>query len=303
MQQTSFPVEIIVGDDESNDGTTQICLEYVAKYPDKIRLLHHFRKDVIYINGNPTGRNNFMSNIRSATGKYIALLPGDDYWTDSYKLQTQVDILEAFPECIACHHWHQIAVKNDDRMYTEKEAPRDGHGYYPKQITDVRDIFANRVRIKSRTIMFRNLFLEGFSFPEWFRTVQFGDVALSMILGKFGDFYFLDEVMAVYRMTGTGVSTMGNKDPLFTLKHYLEWIRIWEQGDKFHGNRYHTEAIGTILYFYKSIFAAYNYSRPVFRKSMNYALYHSAYNLFQRISIARRVLRIYNENRGPAKIS
>lgn len=41
MQQTSFPVAIIINDDCSTDGTTEILREYEAKYPDKIFPIHH----------------------------------------------------------------------------------------------------------------------------------------------------------------------------------------------------------------------------------------------------------------------
>ncbi len=98
MQQTNFPYEIILGEDESTDGTREICIEYAEKYPDKIKLFLRCRKDVIYINGNATGRFNFMENLKACKGKYTALCEGDDYWTDPLKLQKQVDFLEANPE-------------------------------------------------------------------------------------------------------------------------------------------------------------------------------------------------------------
>ena len=36
MQQTSFPFEIIIHDDASQDQTPQIILDYASNYPDKI---------------------------------------------------------------------------------------------------------------------------------------------------------------------------------------------------------------------------------------------------------------------------
>lgn len=286
MQVTTFPYEIIIGEDESSDGTREICLQYAEKYPDRIRLFLRSRKDVIFINGKPTGRYNFIQNIASARGKYIALLPGDDFWTDPMKLQKQVNILEANPDYVASHHWHRVAVKNDSGDFEIKEAPQSGHGYYPEQATTVADIFANRVRIKSRTVLFRNIFLNGFEFPEWFRTVQFGDVALSMIIGKFGQFHFMDEEMAVYRMTGSGVSTMGNKHYLFLYHHYLAWIRIWELGDEWFGGNYRRNAVTTIRQFYGTIYKRYDYSFRVFTRSLGFALFRSHLSLFMRLKMA-----------------
>lgn len=93
-QETSFPVEILLGEDESNDGTREICKEYADKYPKKIRLFLHSRENNIKINGNPTGRFNLLYNLSKAHGKYIALCEGDDFWTDPYKLQKQVGLVK-----------------------------------------------------------------------------------------------------------------------------------------------------------------------------------------------------------------
>src|SRR5690606_4409195 len=89
MQKTDFPFEILLGEDESSDGTREICIEYAEKFPDKIKLFLHRRENNIQIFGYPTGRFNFLTNLYSSNGKYIAICEGDDYWTDSDKLQKQ----------------------------------------------------------------------------------------------------------------------------------------------------------------------------------------------------------------------
>jgi glycosyltransferase involved in cell wall biosynthesis len=93
-QKTDFSYEILLGDDASTDGTREICTEYATKHPQRIRLFLHCRENNIKIDGRSTGRFNFLYNLYSARGKYIAMCEGDDYWTDSLKLQKQVDFLE-----------------------------------------------------------------------------------------------------------------------------------------------------------------------------------------------------------------
>ena len=256
MQQTDFEFEILLGEDESTDGTREICIEYARKYPEKIRLFLNSRKNVLYINGHPTGRWNMLNNLKNSRGKYVALLPGDDYWTDPHKLQKQVDVLERHPECVACHHWHKYAIKDESDSYIEIPAPKNyGQGYFPKKIGTVRDIFDNRLRIKSRTVMYRNIFRKIDFPPEWFMHVAFGDVPLSMIMGEYGDFYFIDRPMAVYRQTEKGVSKAGPKDSTeWYIQHFLNWVDIWDKGNKHHKYAYYTEARNTIFHFYRCIF-------------------------------------------------
>ncbi len=94
MQQTSFPIEILLGEDGSADGTREICTQYAEKHPDKIRLFLHTRENNIAINNKPSGRFNFLHNLLSVKGRYFAVCEGDDYWTDPLKLQKQFDFLE-----------------------------------------------------------------------------------------------------------------------------------------------------------------------------------------------------------------
>lgn len=79
MQETDFPYEIIIGEDESEDGTREICIDYAERYPERIRLFLRSREDVIYINGRPTGRFNSVESLKAARGEYIAACEGDDY--------------------------------------------------------------------------------------------------------------------------------------------------------------------------------------------------------------------------------
>lgn len=89
IQKTSFPVEIIVHDDASTDGTTEIIKEYESRHPQIIKAIYQTE-------------NQYSKRINIAKefvyprlkGKYIATCEGDDYWIDPLKLQKQVDFLE-----------------------------------------------------------------------------------------------------------------------------------------------------------------------------------------------------------------
>ena len=111
IQQTSFEVEIIVGDDSSTDGTLQILETYRHQYPQLIRILASEK--------NLGPLQNEYNVLSAANGKYIAYCEGDDYWTDPHKLQKQVDFMELNPEYSVsfhrCRHYDwDRAEWNDD---------------------------------------------------------------------------------------------------------------------------------------------------------------------------------------------
>lgn len=100
-QQTTFPVEILVHDDASTDGTDSILREYERKYPDMVFPI--YEKVNRYSSGYQ-GQMDIIFNYSRARGKYIASCEGDDYWTDPFKLQKQVDFMESHPEYSVCFH-------------------------------------------------------------------------------------------------------------------------------------------------------------------------------------------------------
>lgn len=107
IQKVTFPYEIVIHDDASTDGTTEIIKEYESRYPDIIRCKYQMENQ---------RSQGYMSatwdcHFNMCTGKYCAMLEGDDYWSDPYKLQRQYDYMEAHPECsLYMHNAWQIGM-------------------------------------------------------------------------------------------------------------------------------------------------------------------------------------------------
>lgn len=94
-QRTSFPFEIIIGEDASTDDTRSVCHEWVNRYPEIIRLMPKAPNKGLTVN--------YFDCLEAARGEYIADLAGDDRWINPDKLQMQADFLDIHPEVALVH--------------------------------------------------------------------------------------------------------------------------------------------------------------------------------------------------------
>ena len=108
--------EILIHDDASTDGTTEIIREYAAKHPNVIFPLYETENQ--YMKGGDVD----MFNYNRVGGRYVAYCEGDDYWTDACKLRKQVEFMESHPEYSVCFHDFDIFDVRDEKYYTSKDS-------------------------------------------------------------------------------------------------------------------------------------------------------------------------------------
>lgn len=208
MQKTNFHFVAIVHDDCSKDGSAAIIREYADKYPDIIKPIYETENQYSKHDGS---LQRIMNDAIDATGaKYVAICEGDDYWTVPYKLQKQVDILEADEELMACCTSysvvdnHSVTIKEKDDIVVVKG---NKQGRY-----NMRDFFRDDHQYPTLTVVYRNVHKNDIREKYAHTTNAFlGDWTLWICLLIYGDMYYLNEVTSAYRINPTSVTHTVNR--------------------------------------------------------------------------------------------
>lgn len=209
-QRTNFEFEILIGEDNSQDKTREICLEYAHKFPHKIKLFLHHRENQIKILGEPTSNFNAFYNFFSAKGKYIAFCEGDDLWTDPFQLQKQVDYLETNLETVFTYHSFQ-AIDGEGEVLTDNV-----DNLQPKIDLSTGDLMKVKYHPLLLCTCFRNILNE---IPYEMMRVINVDTFLFSLLGKWGEAKFLENVQpAKYRRHPGGIWSRRRKQKKFLSK-------------------------------------------------------------------------------------
>ncbi|MBE3141066.1 MAG: glycosyltransferase, partial [Thermoplasmata archaeon] len=172
-QRVNFAYELVIGEDCSTDGTREICGTYLERYPEKIHL-HRRGKNLGIV-------PNFVQTFAECRGEYIAILEGDDYWTDPYKLQKQIDFMVSDTDCTLVFHSVEIISGVDGTLMSAHSYDSSG-GYIKKNTPDhyikKEDIIMHSGSfISTPSMMFRaDVMCE---LPHWFLNALVGDYPLT----------------------------------------------------------------------------------------------------------------------------
>ena len=192
MQKTDFPFEIIINDDCSTDGTTEIIKEYERRHLNLINAIYHSE------NQYSKGIRGFFTKyvFPEARGKYIAMCEGDDYWTDPLKLQKQVDFLEAHEDYALC--FHSARIKNET-LTTPSIACEN-----IEEKTYSADEIMSQWLIATGSVIFRREILSIKLKNQ--DKILYGDLILQLQSATYGKLYGMKEPMSVYRIHQGGIT-------------------------------------------------------------------------------------------------
>jgi glycosyltransferase involved in cell wall biosynthesis len=209
MQKTTFPVQILIHDDASTDGTTEIIKTYEEKYPCLIKCF--YQTENTYKKPNYL---NFRKSFYSARkGKYIAICEGDDFWTDPLKLQKQVTFMEQNADVSLCGHYGNILEK--ERLQMPKLSHR--RVVYPSMVTLIQSI-----TLLAASICYRKPVMP---LPEWCQSLKSTDHPTYFQAYTLGKIAILPDNMCTYRIHPGGVWSSNNTFPAGLVRNAKETLK------------------------------------------------------------------------------
>ena len=179
-------VELVLSDDGSTDGTSEILREYAAGQPERVKVV------ASEVNTGIAGA--FNRALEAHTGEYIAWLGGDDVMLTG-KLDRQLAALQAHPDAIGCCHDADVFDSDSGRsygrfseVYNGRRGVRDG---------GVELLLDPAYMMLPSTMMVRSLAVDGLRFDKRIRVSN--DWLFDIELFRRGSIVGLDDVLARYR--------------------------------------------------------------------------------------------------------
>ncbi|MBR3602242.1 MAG: glycosyltransferase [Lachnospiraceae bacterium] len=223
MQKTNFKFNIIVADDSSTDNTQKFIKELSLNTKLEFVFLDNSRNLGIM--------NNYRRAFAECEAQYIAILEGDDFWTDEYKLQKMVDFMDEHVECSMV--FNRYNVTNFDKGTTHVQ-PRITPEMEKQEniIYTGHDLAYDNLIGNFSTCMYRKSCIQ--NLPEAMFTIPCYDWLTHIVLSRMGSIGCLTDVMSTYRIHDKGVwSGMNHKNQLKDL------ISVIDVYDKFTEYEFH----------------------------------------------------------------
>lgn len=255
MQETNFPYVCIICDDASTDGEQDVIKNYLEQHfelEDKIATRNEETEDyVLRFARHKTNHNCFFAvfllkynhySIKHPKGgyffewlgtKYIALCEGDDFWTDSNKLQNQVDFLEAHLECSICATGAQ-ELYPDGRF--EDKVPFEVKEFYTTE-----DFLTKKRFVATCSIVYRWKYLSNQPRPKFMEICKVGDYPLFLYMCTKGKFGFINKVMSVHRFAAVNSWTRRTNTIKRRWESFYNSFFTFSEFDKYTNRKYHRE--------------------------------------------------------------
>ena len=197
-QKCNFSFKLVISDDFSMDNTIDVCIGFAERYPSKIKLMTS--------NKNIGIARNYKKLFDACHSTYIAILEGDDYWTDPYKLQKQIDILSSNEKTGFVHTGFEVLFSNG-----EKKVGNKGVNLIKLQGAVLRNYPIINFTISPLTVCFKRSLLKyidlDFIIENELQTV---DAFLWTEFAHYTEFAYIPEITGCYRILKNSISNTNN---------------------------------------------------------------------------------------------
>lgn len=210
MQETTFPVEIIIHDDASTDCTASILQQYADRYPKLIRLVLQAENQM------SKGIGIVTTVVGQARGGYIAVCDGDDYWTDKRKLMLQMEFLDKNANVDIA--FHSCMLREKDKA--ELQGPFRVQSAHNTVIDVGKVIAGDGGYMPTPSIFFRKHVIE--AIPSSIFNNSFAGDFLIQIYGSLrGGAGYINRPMCVYRVghAASWTSSLKEQDKLIRFQN------------------------------------------------------------------------------------
>jgi glycosyltransferase involved in cell wall biosynthesis len=209
MQNTRHRVHLVIGEDASTDRTREIVLANKERYRERITLiLSEKNKGTSHVSfpvWEECLRNSDM----------VALVEGDDYWTDPEKLERQVEVVQRTGASLCfTNAWNEqpdgtrtdyvrawLGEKGVKERYGEADLINGNFIPLAGMLINNRPPFDLLGTLKDRPVM---------------------DLMINLALAQRGPLVYLDKHMAVRRMHAGGMMSMANRQ--YKLQYNLDLL-------------------------------------------------------------------------------
>ncbi len=216
QQKTLFPFQIYISDDASSDGTPAILKQYAQRFPEQIKIFLHEK--------NQGAGKNFVELAARMNTPYVALCEGDDYWTDPYKLQKQVDFLEQNPDYTLCFHPARVVWEGGEYPSSVMGVNKHADKYTFNQLLQKDNFIPTAATVYRWCLSKTKPVIPQDILPlDWY---------MHLLHAQNGKVGFLEDVMSVYRRQTSGLWYQSFRTPEWYKKTFIKHLRFFEKAEK-----------------------------------------------------------------------
>ncbi len=178
-QKGDFKLQILIGDDASNDSTIEIVNKIISHNSVSVKVYSHKK--------NLGASQNYQFLIDKAQGDYIAHLDGDDYWLLG-KLKAQLAFLGKHSSCIACY--------TNAMVVTNEKEPWGVFNYPQKELITLEELLIKGNFLNHSSLLYRNKGKQIIlNFPE-----EFIDFRIHLSLALQDNLGYINKKLVTYRV-------------------------------------------------------------------------------------------------------